>query len=120
MKRAPHGAAALLFLLPAVGVFAPRTEAQEVPVVSAYRKSVSFSLDVRFPAGLPVLVDPGTQLGRENLLFSERALWLYATGTRLGDMRRLIGQYGRTQSTVLPTGAYHLSLIHISQPTRPY
>ncbi|MCC6770604.1 MAG: Ig-like domain-containing protein [Gemmatimonadaceae bacterium] len=62
---------------------------------------------LRFPAGLPVLVDPGTQLGRENLLFSERALWLYATGTRLGDMRRLIGQYGRTQSTVLPTGAYH-------------
>ncbi len=53
MRRAPHGAAALLFLLPALGVSASRTEAQEAPVVSAYRKGSSFSLDVRFPAGPP-------------------------------------------------------------------
>ena len=30
-------------------------------------------------------------------------MWL--TGHRLGDMRRLIRQYSRTESTVFPTGA---------------
>ncbi|MFL5532171.1 MAG: hypothetical protein ACJ8BC_09400, partial [Gemmatimonadales bacterium] len=37
-------------------------------------------------------------------LFAERAFWLYATGHRLGDMRRLIRQYGRDPETVFPTG----------------
>jgi hypothetical protein len=37
-------------------------------------------------------------------LFSERAFWLFATGHRLGDMRRLIRQYGRDPETVFPTG----------------
>ncbi|MBA2514576.1 MAG: hypothetical protein H0V26_09645 [Solirubrobacterales bacterium] len=39
--------------------------------------------------------------------FRERALWMYATGHRLGDMRRLIRQYGRTENTVFPSGAYY-------------
>lgn len=39
--------------------------------------------------------------------FRERALWLYATGHRLGDLRRLIRQYGRSESTVFPTGTYY-------------
>jgi len=38
------------------------------------------------PRGAP---DPGTQVGREDLLFRERAFWLFATGHRLGDLRRL-------------------------------
>ncbi len=38
--------------------------------------------------------------------FRERAFWLFGTGTRLGDLRRLIRQYGRDQSTVFPTGPY--------------
>jgi len=61
---------------------------------------------LRAPAGLPPVTDPGTSVGRADLLFSERAFWLYATGTRLGDMRRLINQYGRSEAAVLPTGAY--------------
>ena len=40
-------------------------------------------------------------------LFSERAFWLFATGHRLGDMRRLIRQYGRDVNTVFPNGDYH-------------
>lgn len=58
------------------------------------------------PAGLTPLVDPGTQGGRENLLFRERAFWMYLTAHRLGDMRRLIRQYGRDAETVFPTGSY--------------
>ncbi len=39
-------------------------------------------------------------------LFRERAFWLYATGHRLGDLRRLVRQYGFTQDQVFPTGTY--------------
>jgi hypothetical protein len=56
--------------------------------------------------GLPPLADPGTDSGRVSLMFRERAFWLFGTGTRLGDLRRLIRQYGRDQSTVFPTGPY--------------
>jgi alpha-tubulin suppressor-like RCC1 family protein len=59
---------------------------------------------LRAVAGLAPVVDPGSATGRIDLLFSERAFWLFATGTRLGDVRRLISQYGRAPGTVLPTG----------------
>jgi len=39
-------------------------------------------------------------------LFKERAYSLWFTSHRLGDMRRLIRQYGRGSETVFPTGAY--------------
>jgi hypothetical protein len=56
--------------------------------------------------GPPPLTDPGTDSGRVSLMFRERAFWLFGTGTRLGDLRRLVRQYGRDQSTVFPTGPY--------------
>jgi hypothetical protein len=56
--------------------------------------------------GVASLADPGTDSGRVSLMFRERAFWLFGTGTRLGDLRRLIRQYGRDQSTVFPTGPY--------------
>jgi len=55
---------------------------------------------------LPALIDPGTTAARVDLLYSERAFWLYLTGRRLGDMRRLIKNYGRNAETVFPTGNY--------------
>jgi hypothetical protein len=62
---------------------------------------------LRTAAGLTSVSDPGSATGRTDLLFRERAFWLYLTGHRLGDMRRLIRQYGRTQETVFPVGLYH-------------
>ena len=59
------------------------------------------------PAVPPVSVAGMTAAQRVDFHFRERALWLYATGHRLGDMRRLIRQYGRTQDTVFPTGPYY-------------
>src|SRR5689334_15369866 len=56
---------------------------------------------------LPNLATPGNDAAATDLLFSERAFWLYATGHRLGDMRRLIRQYQRTPDEVFPTGDYH-------------
>jgi len=58
-------------------------------------------------AGLAALTDPGTEAGRVDLIFRERAFWLFSTGHRLGDLRRLIRQYGRGSETVFPTGAFH-------------
>jgi len=54
--------------------------------------------------GLAPLSDPGTQTARIDLHFHERAFWLYLTSHRLGDLRRLVRQYGRDQSTVFPVG----------------
>lgn len=61
-------------------------------------------------AGLAPLADPGTPEARVDLLFRERAFWLHLTGHRLGDMRRLLRQYGRDASTVFPTGPYQAAL----------
>jgi hypothetical protein len=53
--------------------------------------------------------DDTTAGGAVNLLFNERARWLWLTAHRLGDLRRLIRQYGRPADTVFPTGAYFKS-----------
>jgi hypothetical protein len=59
------------------------------------------------PSGvLAPLADPGTTVAREDLMFRERAFWLFSTSHRLGDMRRLIRQYGRDAESVFPTGPY--------------
>ena len=44
--------------------------------------------------------------GAVNLLFNERARWLWLTAHRLSDLRRLIRQYGRSADAVFPTGPY--------------
>jgi len=50
------------------------------------------------------LTDPGSDSARVTLLFRERAYWLFVTGHRLGDLRRLIRQYQRQPAFVLTTG----------------
>lgn len=55
---------------------------------------------------LAPLTDPGTEVGRQNLLFRERAYWLFLTAHRVGDLRRLVRQYGRDAESVFPTGPY--------------
>lgn len=52
------------------------------------------------------LADPGTASGRIDLLFREKAFWTFSRGQRLGDMRRLIRQYGRTADQVFPIGEH--------------
>ncbi len=62
--------------------------------------------DLRAGQGLDPLGVPGSQDEGVDLLFSERAFWMFATGHRLGDMRRLIRQYGRSADQVFPSGVY--------------
>lgn len=57
--------------------------------------------------GLYSLTDPGTDTGRISLQFRERAFWLYGTGSRLEDLRRLMrAPYDRDSSLVFPRGPY--------------
>ncbi|MDP9348818.1 MAG: hypothetical protein M3P24_06715 [Gemmatimonadota bacterium] len=53
------------------------------------------------------MLHPGTAAGRRNLLFKERAYWMWLTGHRVGDLRRLVRQYGQSQETVFPSGPYY-------------
>lgn len=61
---------------------------------------------LRAAEGLDPLDEPGTPEEGVDLVFSERAFWMFATGHRLGDMRRLIRQYGRPADEVFPSGVY--------------
>jgi hypothetical protein len=60
-------------------------------------------------SGVPAPADPGSVDGsdsaRVSMLFRERAFWLFLTGHRQGDLRRLVRQYGRDQSFTYPIGA---------------
>jgi len=53
------------------------------------------------------LTDPGTPATEVNLIFRERAFWMFSTGHRTGDLRRLIKFYGRSTESVFPTGGWH-------------
>src|SRR5438552_351346 len=55
---------------------------------------------------LASLADPVLDTARVSLLFSERAFWMFSTGHRLGDLRRLVRQYARPIESVYPTGSY--------------
>jgi starch-binding outer membrane protein, SusD/RagB family len=61
---------------------------------------------LRASVGLAALTDPGTPTGRIDQFFSERAMWLFGTATRLGDMRRMVRQYNRPAAQVFPSGPY--------------
>ncbi len=58
------------------------------------------------------LPGPTSDTAAVNQLFNERARWLWATGHRLNDMRRLVratavrGGYGRAVNSVFPNGPY--------------
>ena len=57
--------------------------------------------------GLAPLADAGSDAARVDQLFRERAFWMFSTGHRVGDLRRLIRQYGRTEEGTFPTGLWH-------------
>lgn len=91
------------------------TEARLIEAEAALRANdiatfVARHNTLRTNAGLAPLaladVQAMTQRAREDLHFRERAFWLYLTGQRLADMRRLVRQYGRSTESVFPTGDY--------------
>jgi hypothetical protein len=71
-------------------------------------RSTAALLSLRgYAAGsLPPLALQATKDAQVNQLFKERAYWLFLTSHRLGDLRRLVRQYGRTVNSVFPNGTY--------------
>lgn len=58
-------------------------------------------------AAMPALTNaPTTKDAALTLFFREKAFWQFGRGFRLGDLRRLMRQYGRTQDNVFPVGAW--------------
>lgn len=52
------------------------------------------------------LAAPATHEAAIDLFFREKAFWTFGRGQRLPDLRRLIRQYGRTESQVFPEGTF--------------
>lgn len=59
------------------------------------------------PTAMPALTDPGSEAARVDAHFREKAFWTFSRGQRLGDMRRLIRQYGRTEANTFPQGVHY-------------
>src|SRR5215831_13148915 len=64
------------------------------------------TLGIFKPATQAALATPGSQAAATDLFFREKALWQFERGYRMGDLRRLVRQYGRTQDKVFPTGTF--------------
>lgn len=55
---------------------------------------------------LPALAPAVGQAAQLDQVMRERAFWFWGTAHRVGDLRRLMRQYGRTEAQVWPTGPY--------------
>ena len=61
---------------------------------------------LRTAAGMTPLVAAATPTAQVDQIFRERAFWLFGTAHRLGDLRRLMKFYGRSEDATFPTGQY--------------
>jgi hypothetical protein len=77
-----------------------------IGILNALRAAPPANGEVQ-PAPMAALADPGTADGRIDLLFREKAFWTFGRGQRLGDLRRLIRDYGRTPANTFPTGTHY-------------
>ncbi len=107
-KYAPEGVAHSIVL--ASGVEARLIEAEaalQAGDVPAWGQALNTLRQTAIIPALPPLpVDSttdATPILRENVMFHERAYWLFLTGQRQGDLRRRIRVYGRNQSAIYPS-----------------
>jgi hypothetical protein len=59
---------------------------------------------LRATVGLDPIAEPAAAADKVRLLFRERAAWLWLTGHRLGDLRRLVRNYHLAVESVYPVG----------------
>jgi hypothetical protein len=77
-----------------------------VAILNALRASPQTLGPLSVPT-MAALATPAIKDSATSLYFREKAFWQFGRGMRLGDLRRLIRQYGRTQDNVFPTGKFH-------------
>jgi hypothetical protein len=80
------------------------------------RQAVYDGLNALRASGPPVVAPmttgaPTTQDAAIDLLYKERAYWMWLTGHRLGDLRRLVRIYKRDPEKVFPTGTLTSPLV---------
>ena len=92
-----------------------KLQANDIPgmmgILNALRASPQQIGSLNVPV-LPALGTPATRDGAIDLLFREAAFWTFGRGQRLGNLRRLIRQYGRKQENVFPDGPFHKGGVH--------
>jgi len=92
-----------------------KLQANDIPgmmtILNDLRTSPRALGNLNVPA-MAALATPATRDAAIDLLFRETAFWQFARGTRLGNLRRLIRQYGRKQENVFPDGAFHKGGVH--------
>lgn len=59
------------------------------------------------PKAMATLPTPATKDDAIGVFFREKAFWQFGRGQRLGDLRRLVRQYGRAADSVFPAGTFH-------------
>lgn len=94
-------------------------EAEAALDMGASDAYLSILNDLRAGLGLDALSDPGDATSRVDQFFEERAYFLWLTGHRLSDLRRLIRQYGRDQADIFPTGTTPYGLPYGSDVSMP-
>ena len=62
------------------------------------------ALRTTVPGLAPIALAAPTMTVAVDTLFRERAFWMYLTAHRLGDLRRMVRQYGFDANTVFPIG----------------
>jgi hypothetical protein len=86
-----------------------RLQANDIPgmmtILNTLRTNQQ-TLGIFKPATLGALTAPPDKTTATDLFFREKALWQFERGYRMGDLRRLVRQYGRTQDKVFPSGNF--------------
>ncbi len=87
-----------------------RLEASDIPGMKAILDSLRASprtqgaITTTAMAALPAIPDQATAV---SVFFREKAYWTFSRGQRLGDLRRMIREYGRTAANTFPTGTHY-------------
>ncbi|MDB4886937.1 MAG: RagB/SusD protein [Gemmatimonadetes bacterium] len=99
----------------ATGTEARLIEAEAKQRAGDYGAALVILNSLRSSSGMTPLTAATTPEQQVDQIFAERAFWLFGTAHRLGDLRRLVKQYGRAQSTVFPSGNYFKGDIYGNQ-----
>jgi len=94
-------------LIEAEAAFQAGDAAGALTILNALRSNTALlALRGYGATSLPPLTLQATAAAQVDQLFKERAYWMFLTSHRLGDLRRLIRQYGRPVNSVFPNGPY--------------
>ena len=77
-----------------------------IAILNTLRDAPPKLSEVQPPKMAPLAV-PATKEAATSLFFREKALWQFGRGFRLGDLRRLVRQYGRPVDQVFPIGEHY-------------